>query len=268
LLILTKANDIHSSNIEIPFRMPDRGKQPERPSFLGYWKSSDSQDPSKQLTFVPYDDPRSSASTLCKPLPAFLVTILTDYAGGKKGKKHKENRESDVPEEEFSHARTESRRAQVRKAQIQHRQRKANYIQQLESDITTLNKDIEDVESESQRLAQENVAMKQSMYQSPHSGVYPYATAYAATQSQQMDPNTLSQWSTQGFDASADPLSYIADGSASVQDYSQWPTAANGDDDENQYYLDDEAGQSGYGYYYDHNSYYTGYSGSPSGRNA
>lgn len=240
--------NIHSPSAGILFTMPERGKEPERPSFTGYWKSSDSQDPSKQLTFVQYDDPRSSA---------------------KKGKKHKDKRETEAQEEESSNARTESRRAQVRKAQIQHRQRKANYIQQLESDITTLNKDIEEAESETQRLARENVAMRQSIYSSPHPSTLSYGTAsYPSTHHQTADPSTLDQWSAQGYDTSADPLSYIADGSTSVHDYSQWSVGGNGEEDENGYYLDDDAGSAGYGYYYDHSSYYAGQSGSPAGRGA
>ena len=53
-------------------------------------------------------------------------------------------------------AKAQARRAQVRKAQIQHRQRKANYTKQLEMDIAKLRDDITRTEGESTALRDEN----------------------------------------------------------------------------------------------------------------
>jgi hypothetical protein len=48
------------------------------------------------------------------------------------------------------------RRQQVRKAQLQHRQRKANYTKQLEMDVTKLRDDIAKVEQEMEALKNQN----------------------------------------------------------------------------------------------------------------
>lgn len=55
------------------------------------------------------------------------------------------------------------RRSQVRKAQIQHRQRKANYVKQLELDVARIRDLITDAQREAQRLKLENEAMKASV---------------------------------------------------------------------------------------------------------
>lgn len=66
------------------------------------------------------------------------------------------------PEQHYHHHNHQSsekrdkRREQVRKAQRHHRQRKANYIQQLESDIVGLREQIQDAERETMRLGGEN----------------------------------------------------------------------------------------------------------------
>lgn len=52
------------------------------------------------------------------------------------------------------------RRAQVRKAQVQHRQRKANYVKQLESDIAGVREQIEHAERERRTLRVENQAIR------------------------------------------------------------------------------------------------------------
>lgn len=51
------------------------------------------------------------------------------------------------------------RRAQVRKAQTEHRQRKANYVKKLEMDVARIREMIEDAERDTQALLDENKAM-------------------------------------------------------------------------------------------------------------
>jgi hypothetical protein len=55
------------------------------------------------------------------------------------------------------------RRAQVRKAQIQHRQRKAEYVKQLEDDLAELREKIAQTQRESHAIVQENEAMKAAL---------------------------------------------------------------------------------------------------------
>jgi hypothetical protein len=55
------------------------------------------------------------------------------------------------------------RRQQVRKAQLQHRQRKANYIKQLEIDVTNLRDDIAKVEQEVANLKDQNDTIRSEL---------------------------------------------------------------------------------------------------------
>lgn len=57
-------------------------------------------------------------------------------------------------------AKAKERRQQVRRAQRQHRQRKANYTKQLEMDVTKLRDDIARVEQEIESLKGQNDAMR------------------------------------------------------------------------------------------------------------
>ncbi|KAH6650762.1 RNA polymerase I-specific transcription initiation factor RRN3-domain-containing protein [Chaetomium tenue] len=61
---------------------------------------------------------------------------------------------------EASQDKTQARRAQVRKAQVQHRQRKANYVKQLEMDVARIREMIEAAEQETKSLLDENKAMR------------------------------------------------------------------------------------------------------------
>ncbi|KAI0539667.1 hypothetical protein GGR58DRAFT_218656 [Xylaria digitata] len=103
-----------------------------RPSFTGYWKHSKDQQAAKTLTFV--------SSKLGQP-PA-----------------HEEDNEKPLTE-----AKAKARRQQVRNAQRQHRQRKANYTKQLEMDITKLRNDIARVEQELEALRSQNGAIKSQL---------------------------------------------------------------------------------------------------------
>ncbi|KAI1120918.1 hypothetical protein F5Y10DRAFT_257420 [Nemania abortiva] len=105
-----------------------------RPSFTGYWKRSKDQQASQSLTFV--------TSKLGQP----------SAPNGNEGQT-----------EPSAEAKAKERRQQVRKAQRQHRQRKANYTKQLEMDITKLRDDIARVEKEVASLKNKNGAMRDQL---------------------------------------------------------------------------------------------------------
>jgi hypothetical protein len=121
-------------------------------------------------------------------------------------KERKEGQEQDSPPSS-SDNRTQARRAQIKKAQARHRQLKADYIQELESDIDRLNRNIESAEAERQALEQENIAMSQSI--STISAAPPPETCTYTTMAESFTPfysqdyladiSTYDQWSTQGF---------------------------------------------------------------------
>ncbi|KAI0130465.1 hypothetical protein BJ170DRAFT_720603 [Xylariales sp. AK1849] len=119
--------------------MAEQEKRLDRPSFTGFWKTSDNEDSDKQLKIVPYDEQKAA-------------------------NKWKRQNEGELEAHKDSiQIRAHNRRSQVRKAQLQHRQRKADYIEQLESDIKKLNYDIEGTEMSRQVLEQENEAIRQSI---------------------------------------------------------------------------------------------------------
>ncbi|KAI0404233.1 hypothetical protein F4802DRAFT_568539 [Xylaria palmicola] len=115
--------------------MPDSpgadGQTPDRPSFTGFWKGSKDKQAAQSLTFVTSKLGQQSAH------------------GGGEGKT-----------ELSPAAKARERRQQVRRAQRQHRQRKANYTQQLEMDVTRLRDDIATVEQELKSLKSQNAAMR------------------------------------------------------------------------------------------------------------
>ncbi|KAI1425459.1 hypothetical protein F5Y12DRAFT_714309 [Xylaria sp. FL1777] len=105
----------------------DGKPDPARPSFTGFWKRSKDEQAAQNLTFV--------SSKLGQP-----------SAQG----------EDDAQAEPLAAAKANARRQQVRNAQRQHRQRKANYTKQLELDITKLRDDISKVEQELESLRSQN----------------------------------------------------------------------------------------------------------------
>ncbi|GAP83535.1 putative alanine racemase [Rosellinia necatrix] len=117
--------------------MPDPGgaenlkPNSSRPSFTGFWKHSKNKQASQNLTFV--------SSKLGQP-PA--------------------NDEDEAQAELSAEAKAKERRQQVRRAQRQHRQRKANYTKQLESDIAGLRDDIAKAEQEVENLRNKNDAIR------------------------------------------------------------------------------------------------------------
>ncbi|KAJ4397159.1 hypothetical protein N0V93_001383 [Gnomoniopsis smithogilvyi] len=106
--------------------------QDERPTFGTYWRSNRSNT----------DDSRAKS----------LVFVQSDPGKSK-------NKASEKTEE-LEHSAKQKRQAQVRKAQIQHRARKANYTKQLEADIAAIRKHIDDVDRDRRKLRTENRAMR------------------------------------------------------------------------------------------------------------
>ncbi|KAI0447730.1 hypothetical protein F4803DRAFT_497278 [Xylaria telfairii] len=106
----------------------------DRPSFTRFWKRSKDKQATQSLTFV--------SSKLGQP----------SASGG--------NEDQTVPSAE---AKAKERRQQVRKAQRQHRQRKANYTKQLEMDITKLRDDIANAELEVESLRGQNGAIRSQL---------------------------------------------------------------------------------------------------------
>ncbi|KAK5629904.1 hypothetical protein RRF57_005619 [Xylaria bambusicola] len=105
-----------------------------RPSFAGYWKRSKDEQATQNLTFV--------SSKLGQP---------------------SDQGENDAQTEPQSEAKTKARRQQVRNAQRQHRQRKANYTKQLEMDVTKLRDDIARVEEELEALRRQNGVVRSQL---------------------------------------------------------------------------------------------------------
>ncbi|KUI66467.1 hypothetical protein VM1G_01748 [Cytospora mali] len=101
----------------------------DRPSFATFWRNSQNEDSTaKELTFV-------------QSVP------------GQPSNKVERNQESEQTAKN-------KRRAQVRKAQVQHRQRKADYVKQLEADIAGIRDKITDAEGQSRVLRRENEAIR------------------------------------------------------------------------------------------------------------
>ncbi|KAK7745386.1 hypothetical protein SLS53_002882 [Cytospora paraplurivora] len=101
----------------------------ERPSFATFWRNNQNESTAKELTFV-------------QSVP------------GQPSKK------SSASSPELEQIAKNKRRAQVRKAQVQHRQRKANYVQQLEANIAGIQGAIADAERQCRVLRGENEAFR------------------------------------------------------------------------------------------------------------
>ncbi|KAK6206578.1 hypothetical protein LQW54_007648 [Pestalotiopsis sp. IQ-011] len=107
----------------------DLGALEDRPSFEEFWKRNKEAHQAKNVTFLPsagVDSTQNEAT-------------------------------------EDAKSRALARRAQVRKAQKQHRQRKANYTKELEMDIARLRDTIEQTETEANALRTENEVMRNQL---------------------------------------------------------------------------------------------------------
>lgn len=75
----------------------------------------------------------------------------------------KTGEEPDASAAQTTQDKAEARRAQVRKAQIEHRQRKANYVKQLEIDVARIRDMITAGQMETRLLQAENNAMRSQL---------------------------------------------------------------------------------------------------------
>lgn len=150
----------------------------EQPTFDTYWRKNKEHTATNSLVFVIQSDPgqpntkgmpriemssRHSVRfepwpTHSKPLPLrLLFPPSTTYKPWLLLIKFQSA--SEKPEESEQSAK-DKRRAQVRRAQNQHRARKANYTKQLEADIVSIREKIEDVERDRCILETENQAIR------------------------------------------------------------------------------------------------------------
>lgn len=125
------------------------------------------------------------------------------------------------------------RRAQVRKAQIEHRQRKENYVKHLEQDVIDLREMIATATTQAVLFKHENEAIRATLSKSPSFVPAPSTSAVAQTPlSSPPAPSAPSQPPAQAPNSSYEPLEF----SSFNQDYSlplappannlEWPTEA------------------------------------------
>ncbi|KAF3769031.1 hypothetical protein M406DRAFT_327438 [Cryphonectria parasitica EP155] len=170
-----------------------RPTQEERPSFTTYWRKNQEDSSARTLRFVQSDPGQPSRpdggqnkkrrikkkeekrkrkkeaninvghmtiATTAAPRPpppaaaAAAAVATNSFSPGRA-----EEEEGDGEGEGKQSARNK-RRAQVRRAQIQHRQRKADYVKQLQSDIAGIREQIEDAEQARRSLRVENQNMR------------------------------------------------------------------------------------------------------------
>ncbi|KAE8446160.1 hypothetical protein EG329_012533 [Mollisiaceae sp. DMI_Dod_QoI] len=112
------------------------------------------------------------------------------------------------------------RRAQVRKAQIEHRQRKENYVKHLEQDVINLREQIAQAETESVLFKHENDAIKSTLQKA--NLPVPPGDISVATNPLQEDFDFMDFAPFQGELLQSDFKS-----SVSPPDLSQWPTTSN-----------------------------------------
>ncbi|KAI1640321.1 hypothetical protein F4809DRAFT_637720 [Biscogniauxia mediterranea] len=130
----------------------DNSSDGTRPSFIDYWKRSKEESTTKNITFVP---------------SSLQQDQIHDDSGAQA--------------EASAQSKAQARRSQVRKAQIQHRQRKANYTKQLEMDNAKLREMIEQTENACHKLRSENESIRHRLANSsrPH---------HISSDLQQLDP--------------------------------------------------------------------------------
>ncbi|KAI5923233.1 hypothetical protein F4810DRAFT_212459 [Camillea tinctor] len=117
----------------------DNSSDGSRPSFIDYWKRSKEEATTKNITFVPSN----------------LQQTQTQDG-------------SSAQAEASAQSKAQARRTQVRKAQIQHRQRKANYTKQLEMDIAKFREMIEQTEDDCHKLRSENESIRRRLTDNAH----------------------------------------------------------------------------------------------------
>ncbi|KAI0482731.1 hypothetical protein GGR56DRAFT_685681 [Xylariaceae sp. FL0804] len=146
-----------------------------RPSFTGFWKRSKEEEETagggRQLTFVSMSDNprrrrRRQQQQQQQQQPGGGGGGDENHASHDNNNIHNEDDETAAASSSqqqasgSSSSKSQARRAQVRKAQIQHRQRKANYTKQLEMDVARLRDLIERAQREGAALRTQNGAMR------------------------------------------------------------------------------------------------------------
>ncbi|KAI5866971.1 hypothetical protein GGS23DRAFT_298634 [Durotheca rogersii] len=161
---------------------PNAGSGSSRPSFTDYWKRT-KEAATRRITFVSSNQGHLGL-------------------GSKDGRRHRRNRQKSAESEEAveedeeadlsagggnsssgnnsssAQARVQARRAQVRKAQAQHRQRKANYTKQLEMDVVRLRDLIDVAERDTLALKAENDAIRRRLATARLAGASPSSSSY------------------------------------------------------------------------------------------
>ncbi|KAI1766166.1 hypothetical protein GGR53DRAFT_487110 [Hypoxylon sp. FL1150] len=140
------------------------GNGGSRPSFTDYWRRT-KEAAAKNITFVSSNLEQSSGPSR-----------QNDHHH-----QQQQQQQQETADEPKTQAKSQARRAQVRKAQIQHRQRKANYTKQLEMDVAELRELIERAEHDGLVLRSENEAIRRRLLLPPLARVPASATATATT---------------------------------------------------------------------------------------
>ncbi|OIW35042.1 hypothetical protein CONLIGDRAFT_689256 [Coniochaeta ligniaria NRRL 30616] len=159
----------------------DSNKDPGRPSFESWWKRSKDVLKTRKITFV-------QAASQLGFKPSSLSSVGTPYIFlGTHGRyaavtalaasfssfcspdtmlfktKIKTEEDQDASSSQSPQDKAKARRAQVRKAQIEHRQRKANYVKELEIDVARIRNMIAASQMEIRLLQAENDAMRSQL---------------------------------------------------------------------------------------------------------
>ncbi|KAI1083023.1 hypothetical protein F5B20DRAFT_528273 [Whalleya microplaca] len=129
-----------------------------RPSFIDYWQRSKQEEAARNITFVP-SNPQHQQAPADDNNGQQAPSGSSGSGGGGSG--------GPGPGPGGGGGRDLARRSQVRKAQVRHRQRKANYTKQLEMDIAKLRELIEDAERAGAALRGENEVFRLRLARAP-----------------------------------------------------------------------------------------------------
>ncbi|KAF9879206.1 hypothetical protein CkaCkLH20_03439 [Colletotrichum karsti] len=124
-----------------------------RPSFTGYWQGEKETEMAGRLQFVNEGQPHISSSSTTGMVP-MAPPPVPDQQQQQQGSADSATSADKAKEK------AKLRRQQVRKAQIQHRTRKANYIKQLELDVCKFRDMIAAAEKEVLAYRRENEGMR------------------------------------------------------------------------------------------------------------
>lgn len=140
-----------------------------RPTFESFWKEGKQKEKESQVSFVTDTSPPGTKQESASPKDGKETSTDPDAAQDK----------------------AKIRRAQVRKAQIQHRQRKADYVGKLEADVANYRELISRAELQSQILARENEAFREKLRQALRAHNEPQAAVPIAANTSRPEPVDL-----------------------------------------------------------------------------